>query len=198
MININLNILNSLICFSFLVLYRELCSVILGILCYCLLLIVHCILSLEFHSQVIWNKAICTACANHNPVVSSFMTHHQILNKCNTTGATKKEETVRPSEHLISSLLFFFLFYSDSLCSVLSTSACVVFVWPLCFCICLYYYFSIPLWYLQTFLILVHTITHLLNTPLVSSNLFYTCTYNHTWSRILFHKQWFLSKYLKH
>ena len=97
MININLNILNSLSCFSFLVLYRELCSVILGILCYCLLLIVHCILSLEFHSQVIWNKVICTACANHNPVVSSFMTDHQILNKCNTTGATKKAETVRPS-----------------------------------------------------------------------------------------------------
>lgn len=88
MININLNILNSLSCFSFLVLYRELCSVILGILCYCLLLIVHCILSLEFHSQVIWNKVICTACANHNPVVSSFMTDHQILNKCNTTGGT--------------------------------------------------------------------------------------------------------------
>jgi hypothetical protein len=41
---------------------------------------------------------ICSVYRNHNSVVSSFLTYHQVCNKCNPTGATCGEGNAYPSE----------------------------------------------------------------------------------------------------
>ena len=40
---------------------------------------------------------ICSLCRNHNPVLSSFITDHQIFNKSDTTSATSGAGSVYPS-----------------------------------------------------------------------------------------------------
>jgi hypothetical protein len=39
---------------------------------------------------------LCSVCRNHNLIIFSFMTHHRIFNKCNTTGATNWAGTAYP------------------------------------------------------------------------------------------------------
>ena len=84
---------------------------------------------------------ICSICFNHNPVLSSIMTYHQVCNKSNTTGATSKAGTAHPSEHLSPQpvLVGFTLFNIP-----FSFGHCIV-----CPSI---YGFWLPLWYLQTIL----------------------------------------------
>jgi hypothetical protein len=40
---------------------------------------------------------ICSACCNHNPILSSFMTYHRVCDKSNMTGATYGAWTAYPS-----------------------------------------------------------------------------------------------------
>ena len=73
---------------------------------------------------------ICSVCRSHNPVLSSFMTYHRILNKSNTTGSTSEPGSAYLSEapeftpvvsrvRVAQSLVF---------CSFLSIIACLLFL----------------------------------------------------------------------
>ena len=47
--------------------------------------------------EYLCHTRICSACRKHFPVLSSFMTYHQICNKIKMTGATSRAGTAHPS-----------------------------------------------------------------------------------------------------
>ena len=82
---------------------------------------------------------ICSACCNHNPILSSFMTYHRVCDKSNMTGATYGAWTAYPScapDHEFTPQVF------SGICVAWSLVFCVmfrrlfsvllsVFFWPL-------------------------------------------------------------------
>ena len=125
-----------------------------------------------------WSQ-ICSVVGNYIPILSSFMTYHQIFSKSNTAGATSVAGTkdhlssppVFSRVHVVQSVVFCVVFYQSS--SVFLS----FFFWSL-FCL-----FSVELLFLIT--------------PLVSSNLSWTYwTYpTEIWFNnkliVFFHFQWF-------
>ena len=47
-------------------------------------------------------QRICSTCRNHNPVLFSYMTYHQVSNKSITTGVTCGAGTVTPGAHEVT------------------------------------------------------------------------------------------------
>ena len=99
-----------------------------------------------------WSQ-ICSVVGNYIPILSSFMTYHQIFSKSNTAGVTSVAGTKDPLSsppvfsrvHVVQSVVFCVIFYQSSSFCPFSFGNCFV-------CSPLNYCFWLPLWYLQTFL----------------------------------------------
>ena len=83
---------------------------------------------------IVWCNFLCR---NYNPVLSSFMTYHQMFNKstCTSGGVTCGAETANPSEAVVFIPAFMgsCLSVFNCVCSIISTTLCLLllFLWDI-------------------------------------------------------------------
>jgi hypothetical protein len=94
---------------------------------------------------------ICSVCRYHNQVIFLFMTYHRVCNKSSTTGTTCRAGTVYPSDahglRVTRNVTF--------LCIILYIVVCPFLLFLLAIVCPSIYIFWLPLWYLQTFLMIL-------------------------------------------